>query len=394
MFALQNNYLYVYKYILSHASPPLQVLLDSSLILSSSWILQLWTFVIPPFCISENLTSVHIELLSLVPAVYPFVLVIITCILMELHARNYRIIHIVWKPFEIFLSKLKIMTVTSDEVFKAFATFIVLSASTLTYSVSVILTNSQVYKSTNGMVYETVVFSDTTIVWFSQEHILYILTAVIPYILLVLIPFMLLCVYPTRIYRYLSQFLSARKRLAITAFAEVLHNLFKDGLNGTRDYRAMAGIVLLGGIIIFVIGAFSPHFFQVSRELFFGCWFIFLSFVFSYLRPCKSTIANLSLSYHLMVAGLLSTALHLWKQDMSTGTEPLELVFTILPIISHILMLIWAGYMFFKWVVSHCGCQFNTHDCKAKLRDLANAAKQYFHRRRSGYQVLPHIAAQ
>ena len=69
MFVLQTN-LYVYEYILSHVSPPLQILFYSSLILSNSWILQLFTFVIPPFCISESLTSVHIELLSLVPAVY------------------------------------------------------------------------------------------------------------------------------------------------------------------------------------------------------------------------------------------------------------------------------------------------------------------------------------
>jgi hypothetical protein len=255
IFALQTN-LYVYEYILSHVSPPLQILFYSSLILSSSWILQFFTFAIPPFCISENLTSIHIELLSLVPAIYPTVLVIITCILMELHARNYRIIHMIWKPFGILLSKLKITTVTSDAVIQAFATFILLSASTLTYSMQTILKNASVYRSTDGMVHETVVYTDPTIICFSQKHILYILTAGVPYIFLVLIPSLLLCVYPTRIYRCLSQFLSARKRLAITAFAEALHNCFKDGLNGTRDYRALVGIVLLGGIIYYLF-----HFF-------------------------------------------------------------------------------------------------------------------------------------
>ena len=175
IFVLQTN-LYVYEYILSHVSPPLQILFYSSLILSNSWILQLFTFVIPPFCISESLTSVHIELLSLVPAVYPIVLVIITCILMELHARNYRIIHMIWKPFGTFLSKLKITTVTSDAVIQAFATFILLSASTLSYNVSTILMKSPVYRSTDGMVHETIVYTDPKIVWFSQKHVLYILT--------------------------------------------------------------------------------------------------------------------------------------------------------------------------------------------------------------------------
>ena len=71
-----------------------------------------------------------------------------------------------------------------------------------------------------------------------------------------------------------------------------------------------------------------------------------LSFYFHTLDPL--TIANLSLSYHSMVAGILSIALHLWKYDMSTGTEPLELAIVVLPAISHILMFAWAGYMFFS----------------------------------------------
>ena len=396
MLTLQN-YLYVCKYILSNniISPSLHKLFYSSLILSSSWNLNFFNFVITQFCIGENLTSVHIELLSLVPAVYPIVLVIITCILMELHARNYRIIHMIWKPFGIFFSKLKITTVTSDAVIQAFATFIILSASTLTYNVSVILSKSHVFQSTDGMVHQTVVYSDPTIIWLSQKHLIHILTAVVPFISLVIIPSFLLCVYPTRIYKCLSCFLSARKQLAITTFAEAPHNCFKDGLNGTQDYRALIGIVLGGGGIVgFSIVYLLKETAGVvtSSQIIMGCWFIFLSFLFSYLRPCKLTIANLSLSYHLMVAGLLSISLHLWNRDNMTGTKPLELATIILPVISHILMLIWAGYTFVKWIMSHCGYQFNTCDCKAALSDLANAAKQYFHRGRGGYQILPNSA--
>ena len=281
----------------------------------------------------------------------------------------------------------------SDAVIQAFATIILLSASTLTYNVSVILRRTHVLQSTDGMVHETVVFSDPTIVWLSLVHVPYIVIVAASYISLVLIPSLLLCVYPTRIYRCLSLFLSARKRLAITTFVEAVHNCFKDGLNGTRDYRAILGMLLIGGGIIQLLIDYVFSIGIVSKVSL-GCLYIFLSFFFSYLRPCKLTIANLSFSYHSMVTGLLTIALHLWKYDMSTGTEPLEWAIIILPALSHILMLIWAGYMFFKWVMSHCGYQFNTCDCKAALSDLANAAKQYFHRGRGGYQVLANVAAQ
>ena len=90
--------------------------------------LQYFRFVIPPLCLSTKLTSIHIELFGLATAIYPIILVVITCILMELHARNYRIIHILWKPISIPLKKLNITSVTSDALIHTFATFILLSA--------------------------------------------------------------------------------------------------------------------------------------------------------------------------------------------------------------------------------------------------------------------------
>ena len=93
---------------------------------------QFWTMhwilrpIIPPFCISENLTGIHIQLLSLVSVTYPIVLVFLTCLLMELHSRNNRLVCVLWKPFSFVLKKCKIGAATSDSVVHAFATFIFL----------------------------------------------------------------------------------------------------------------------------------------------------------------------------------------------------------------------------------------------------------------------------
>ena len=67
---------YIFSYILSHVSTPLQVLSYISLTLSGVWILQFFRFVIPSFCISEQLTDIHIHMLRLVTSIYPIVLVI------------------------------------------------------------------------------------------------------------------------------------------------------------------------------------------------------------------------------------------------------------------------------------------------------------------------------
>ena len=392
MYSIQS-YLFIVMYIVSHVSVPLQTLFYSSVTLSGLWSLQIFRFVIPPFCISENLTTIHVQMLNLVTSIYPIVLVVVTCILMELHARNCRLIHIVWKPFSITLDKLKVTSVTRDAVIHAFATFILLTAYSLYYNAYTFVRSITLHLNlnTDDGTYNVLYF-DPTIIWFSQEHIPYILAAVVPFVFLVLIPSLLLCVYPTKIYRYLSWFVSARKRLAITAFAEALHSCFKDGLNGTRDYRALAGVlILLGAVLNAIAISISNYVFKgYSIEFILGLELVSLSLIFSYVRPCKSTIANLSLSYHAMMIGILSITLHLWQHDLSTGTETLMETFIIIPVISHVLVLMWAMYTLINRIMSHFGYP---SDCRVALTDLANAVKWYFQRKHGSYQVLPDTAS-
>ena len=187
-------------------------------------------------------------------------------------------------------------------------------------------------------------------------------------------------------YKYLSRFLSARKRLAITAFAEALHNCFKDGLNGTQDYRALAGWVIVIPLVYPIVTNIIKCVTTGYRMNFIsGLALMFFSFIISYTRPCKLTIANLSFSYHFMICGILNIAHHLWlyESDQSTGTETLEVTLIIVPAISHILVLTWVVYTLIHRIMKCCGYQY----------DLTYAIKQYFCRMWSGYQAIPGLPA-
>ena len=204
--------------------------------------MQYFQSVIPPFCISDKLTAICRILLDFVPATYPVVLVITTCILMELHGWNCRIIHILWKPISIILNKTNITEVTSDAIIHAFATFIFLSNATV-YSINIVINFDIQIRRHDGSIYRHALAYDPNIEWLSHQHILYTAVASVPLLLLTVVPSVMLIIYPTKIYsRCLSRCLGPRKRLAITAFAEALNFCFKDGLNGTRDYRALAGL--------------------------------------------------------------------------------------------------------------------------------------------------------
>ena len=375
----------MYVYIVSHASSPVRVLFQISLTLSAFWNLSFLKPVIPPFCISEKLTDIHTLLLSFVAVIYPILLIAIICVLIELHARNYRLLHILWKPFKIILIKTNITAVNTNAVIHGFATFALVSSTANVYNLTVMMMTTYVHTSIDGKVYSIRLYSDPTISYLSQQYLLYLLLPVVS-IFLVLVPSLLLCVYPTRVYTKLSQCVSARVRLAITAFAEALHCCFKDGLNGTRDYRASAGLVILlfpaSSLVVSAVDIATGSIVTI-------CTFFVASLLLSQIRPCKSAIANFSLAYHFTVLGILALARHIWDYEMSTRTDSLELTIIILPLISHILVFIWVGYTVSHYVMLQCGYSPRHERVLTRLRMIASHC---FHRNRGGYQALPNMA--
>ena len=389
MAEINDQYYFIYDYIQGHVSSFLRVLLYLSQTLSQFWSLQFLKAIIPPFCISEKLTGIHVHMLNLVPAIYPLVLVIISCILMELHARNYRIVGILWKPFKILLSKANIATVTSDAVFHAFASFIFLSNISVLFMAQKGVTVVTVWNST-GNFQKKVLYTDSTIE--ENTSIPYTLVAVVYLIFISLIPSLLLCIYPTRLYRYLSRFLSARKRLAITAFSEALHSCFKNGLNGTCDYRGLAGSALFLYLIFGAINQFTSSLFGIgiSQSVLTFSWMI-LACMVSYVKPCKSAVANISLSFHSTVYGIFICTVYLWQYNLSVETYILELMFIVTFLSPHILVVVWAGYTLTKHTLTRFGYQFHGPGCEVALSDMANAVRLCLCRRHRGYQEMhPH----
>ena len=368
----------------------MKVLFQVSQAVSELWALLFPNLLIPSFCISEQLKSVHIQLLTLVPIIYIVLLGITTCTLMELHARKYRVLNILWKPFRLLLIKFKITLSYGDSIIHGFATLIFLSSTTLIFNVAMLTVYTHVYFS-NGHVINinnTLLYIDLSVVYYSHEHILYLMIAMVPCIFLVFIPALLLCVYPTRIYRRLSQLISTRKQLAITAFAEALHNCFKDGLNGTRDYRALAGLIILGlpvGSLLSYI-AWKPAFGTgysrscvtdyYSRSCVTGILLFALSLVVSYVKPCKSTLANLSLSYHTFMFGVFEFALDV----LPLRPRDQKLTLLIIPLLSHVLVLAWIAFIVCRYIISQ--------DCSRKTWSvLVNASKVW--RNHNSYQLVP-----
>jgi len=191
---------------------------------------------------------------------------------------------------------------------------------------------------------------------YSSEHIPYLVVAVVVCFLLAVCPALLLYLYPTRLYERLSRCCSPRKRIAIKTFAEALHSCFKNGLNGTRDYRTISGFLIIVPLLYFAVKlavtCMMPYH---TTIIFIDVLLLFVSALIVCFRPCNSLIMNFSLSYHVMLCGLLSLNAELGMKDAFFSIKTLAIISVVLPAISHVLILMWAGYRITVCVSHHIG---------------------------------------
>ena len=323
----------IYDIIHSH----LPLLMSVVLTIFEFWNLNFCKTIIPPFCISDKLTDLHVIFLNSVGAIYPLLIAITSLILIHLHSRQYIVIVILFKPLGFVLKLTNGKAITSDAVIRTFASFLFLSSTKMFFVFMTIIEPVPVFSSISGSVYKKVLYSDPSIEFYSREHILYFLLVLIQCLFFVFLPSLLLFLYPTRLYRWISQFISARKQLAITTFVEALNHCFKDGLNGTRDYRAFAGFLIVGiptfslliGVIANLVGG--------STALLAVPW---LSFPLIYFHPFKSTIANMSVGFYFVLLPIFSITYEYWELR---GTSLWQTFSFLLPI-SHVPVLLWALY--------------------------------------------------
>ena len=358
--------LYLYDYMQIHAPMHLKVMFKISLaiyqILSLDYVLPL----IPPFCVSQRLSELQVQLLRFLPATFPILLVIVIFVLMELHARNFRVVHTLWKPFSIILDKTAITGVTNNSVIHAFASFIFLANSYVFTTFTNLFQDINIYRE-DGNMYKHSLYMDPTLELYGYHHIQFIMVSSVPLFIFTLLPSLLHIIYPTRIYEYLSRCISARKQLAITAFTEALQACFKDGLNGTRDYRALPGLIPVFLLIYFVSNEILIIGFGWSPAVASAFFVVFTGCVFLYLQPFKQAIGNISIGLHCMLFSILSLIPQWWLNE-SESTETLVLALVMISLLPHVLVCMWAGYMLVQCIMRWCGCWHSDQcDCRVEL---------------------------
>ena len=276
------------------------------------WNLDFFHLVIPPFCLSENITTLHALALQYLPAFYPLLLIIVTYILIELHDRNVRVLVWMWRPFHRCLAPFQrsLRWNPKESIVSTFATFLILAYNKLAIVSTKLLINSKV-TDIRGNSSQFLMLAPT-VPYFGREHLPFAILAIVVLSTFIALPPLLLIAYPTITFQKMLGCLKIRWP-ALHIFADVFQGCYKNRTDGKYDYRYFAAFYFILRIILQLISLLVNIFHQTligPLEWALSGWalsttvLIIGSLLFALLRPYKKNWLNILDSVILALLGL------------------------------------------------------------------------------------------
>ena len=234
-------------------------------------------------CLGPHLKVMHILALRYLSALYPLCFLVIAYILIELHARNCRILVWLWKPLCFLCVRFRQSWRAKTSVVDAFAAFILLSYVKMV-RLSLSLTSYTVIYDMNSTVVMRVVNNDPTVQFLSVEHVPFAVIGTFFLGTFGLVPPLLLTFYQ---FRFVQKCLNCCKlnRHGLRIFMDAFQGCYKDGKDGGPDRRFFAGLYFLFRLMVFVtlnLSTDSTTLFCILQSL-----YIFFSLVTGILQPYK-----------------------------------------------------------------------------------------------------------
>ena len=303
--------------IMSHTFLPRQNISHASLHMSENWRNMYWKLFAsffgvwnldmlrsfyPQMCLSPHMSTLQAKMMDYLVALFPIVILFMMYALVNLYyCCGYRIIFCVCRPIILCLARIRQTIFVGTSLIDAFATFIILSVIKTGYTSFVILQPVSIFTPDGN--HTTRAYMNPAYTYFGADHLPYALTALVFSFVLIVIPLLLLFLYPLRSFQ---TFLNNRQWQCTTLhiFADSFQGCYKDGTNGTRDYRWFAGLHLLLRFILVVLFD-SIHYHEPTIFLL----AIITSFYMTALAVCQPYKNNL----HFKLDIMLLFGLQLWS---------------------------------------------------------------------------------
>ena len=202
------------------------------------WSLDFFCVVIPPICLPLN--TMHIIALDYLVAVYPLFLLVCVYVLLTAHDRGCRIVVWLWRPFLWCTTRLRQSWNIRHSIINAFATFLLLSYTTLLNTSCNLLIYTSIHNDLGSFVGHFL-FYDTTIEFMGPQHMPFAVLAIVVLLVGILFPLLLLLLYPMQWFqKYLNKCHLNSPGLQI--FMECFQGYYRDRTDGGWECRYFAAV--------------------------------------------------------------------------------------------------------------------------------------------------------
>ena len=293
--------------------------------------LEFFRYVVNPFCISSELISIHIALLGYISAFYPFLLIILTWVCVELHDRNVRPLVILFRRCFIQLRR---EWITKSDVTDVFASFFLLSYTKIIYQTMLVLSNQKIYNFSlisESIYYSYVLSIDVSAVSGGVKYICIFIVALLICFVFNVLPVLLLVLYPFRKFRCVLSKVRLNT-IAINHFVEKFHYCYRDGLDGGRDMRSFAGLHLLLRIMIVTVVLLFYNIFRFQLWFLRGITFSITAALIALCKPYKKTYLNALDTTLLLYLSIFCHMLSSNRQGEIRYFVPLMQIMVLLPL--------------------------------------------------------------
>lgn len=312
------------------------------LALSGFWNLNLLHHLIPSFCLSNHLKPFHITLLDYFTSLYPFVLILLTYVFIELHGHNIKPLVFLCNPFHKCFFHLRRVWDTRNDMINVFCSFIALSFGKVAFQV-INTASCRCLSQINKLGIEKSICRtsvDPNIECYGTEHFKFIIPAAIMTFIFNILPTLLLVLYPLKQFRLLLS-KCRMDSIVLNTFIEKFHGCYRDGLDGRRDMRSFSGLYffLTGLLTISHPLSLKLHLIEPNAFLSQGLLLWFAALTVALIKPYKKTYLNVLDSLLLAYIGMLCNVLPAAVQANSLCTLLPQVLLT-LPFIVYIVYIL------------------------------------------------------
>ena len=228
------------------------VALKVLLVLCGIWSLDFFRSVIPPFCVSNKIKAIHALALEYLVAFYPICLIILTYSFIKLHDNNFKAIVWLWKPFHRHFVHFRRKWDSKASIINAFTTFLLLSFSKILFVSFTLFYSISIYHNRHDTL-RCVLYYDPTVECYTLEYTIFSAVAVCVLVIFIICPAFLLILYPTRLFRKCVSCCRFRRWHAVHMFVESFQGQYKDGTNGTCDFRMVSASFFILRVLILAL---------------------------------------------------------------------------------------------------------------------------------------------